>query len=103
MRTPKSILVLNSTLTILVFGITLDVGVSIVIIVVIPTIVIKVVSVIAGNILVIVVVKVGVRKTCICGPVVAVIIRCEYSRKTGENKSGENATADSRFCGGEIL
>ena len=33
------------------------------------------------------------------GPVVAVIIRWEYSRKIGENKSGANATLDSRFCG----
>ena len=49
------------------------------------------------------VVKVGIRKTCICGPVVAVIILCEYSRTIGENKSGENATLDSRFCSGEIL
>ena len=81
-----------------------------VVLVVIPAIVIKFISVIkfpipavvlvviTGIVVVINVVKVGVRKTSICKVVVDIIL-CEYSRKTGENKSGENATLDSRFCG----
>ena len=60
------------------------------------------VIVITGIVVVINVVKVGVRKTSICKVVVDIIL-CEYSRTTGENKSGENATLDSRFAGAAML
>ena len=75
------------------------VGVSVVKIVVIPAIVIGVVKTLSGVMIVAVITEIAVVINRSCGPNCAVIIRCEYSRTIGENKSGENATADSRFCG----
>ena len=75
------------------------VGVSVVKIVVIPAIVIAVVKTLSGVIILAVITEIAVVINRSCGPNCAVIIRWEYSRKTGENKSGENATLDSRFCG----
>ena len=94
---PKSIIfIVKLTLAIRVIVI---VGVSVVKIVVIPAIVIGVVKTLSGVMIVAVITEIAIVINRSCGPNCAVIIRCEYSRTIGENKSGENATADSRFCG----
>ena len=80
------------------------VGVSVVIIVVIPAIVIAVVKALSGVIIIDVITEIAVVINRSCGPNCAVIIRCEYSRTIGENKSGENTTLDSPLCrGGNII